>query len=242
MQVVQIGEVLVIWVEAMWQQCWQQRVDSGIFQRHDGNGRPRATADREDRFITSSAVKAPDSLLSTIRPTLPALLACIFLARLQSCLARSGWHHSDWGFIVFSDESRFQMRPGDHSRHVWGHPGKHADPALSTTRYTGYQSGVMSLVYADKPQTLDHLEDNIRRVIADIRPQMLEKVIENWMSRLDYIRASCGSPMPEIIIKIFEDQQPASKAPSYIWLVGGKGYFGVSKFSGAIQGETMQQF
>ncbi|GFS63657.1 uncharacterized protein TNCV_1962091 [Trichonephila clavipes] len=31
---------------------------------------------------------------------------------------------------------------------------------------------VKSLVYADKPQTLDHLEDNIRHVIADIRPQM----------------------------------------------------------------------
>ncbi|GFV77424.1 transposase [Trichonephila clavipes] len=58
---------------------------------------------------------------------------------------------------------------------------------------------VKSLVYADKPQTLDHLEDNIRRVIADIRQQMLEKVIENWTSRLDYIRASRGSPMPEII-------------------------------------------
>ncbi|GFV22631.1 hypothetical protein TNCV_2078211 [Trichonephila clavipes] len=57
-------------------------------------------------------------------------------------------------------------------------------------------------VYADKPQTLDHLEDNIRRVIADIRPQMLEKVIENWTSRLDYIRASRGSPMPEIIFKM----------------------------------------
>ncbi|GFU64251.1 DUF4817 domain-containing protein [Trichonephila clavipes] len=40
-------------------------------------------------------------------------------------------------------------------------------------------SYVKPLVYADKPQTLDHLEDNIRRVIADIRPQMLEKVIEN---------------------------------------------------------------
>ncbi|GFV84196.1 uncharacterized protein TNCV_3038561 [Trichonephila clavipes] len=63
---------------------------------------------------------------------------------------------------------------------------------------------VKSLVYADKPQTLDHLEDNIRRVIADIRPQMLEKVIENWTSRLDYIRASRGSPMPEIIFKINE--------------------------------------
>ncbi|GFX68082.1 RNase H domain-containing protein [Trichonephila clavipes] len=61
---------------------------------------------------------------------------------------------------------------------------------------------VNSLVYADKPQTLDHLEDNIRRVIADIRPQMLEKVIENWTSRLDYILASRGSPMPEIIFKM----------------------------------------
>ncbi|GFW86350.1 putative transposable element [Trichonephila clavipes] len=46
---------------------------------------------------------------------------------------------------------------------------------------------VKSLVYADKPQTLDHLEGNNRRVIADIRLQMLEKVIENWTSRLDYI-------------------------------------------------------
>ncbi|GFU60565.1 hypothetical protein TNCV_1729961 [Trichonephila clavipes] len=61
---------------------------------------------------------------------------------------------------------------------------------------------VKSLVYADKPQTLDHLEDTIRRVIADIRPQMFEKVIENWTSRLDYIRASRGSPMPEIMFKM----------------------------------------
>ncbi|GFT91003.1 retrovirus-related Pol polyprotein from transposon RE1 [Trichonephila clavipes] len=61
---------------------------------------------------------------------------------------------------------------------------------------------VKSLVYADKPQTLDHLEDNIRRAIADIRTQMLEKVIENWTSRLDYIRDICGSHMPEIIFKM----------------------------------------
>ncbi|GFT56427.1 putative transposable element [Trichonephila clavipes] len=70
---------------------------------------------------------------------------------------------------------------------------------------------VKSLVYADKPQTLDHLEDNIRRVIADIRPQMLEKVIENWTSRLDYIRVSRGSHMPEIIFKIDE---------AHFWLNG----------------------
>ncbi|GFV19154.1 uncharacterized protein TNCV_3223721 [Trichonephila clavipes] len=35
---------------------------------------------------------------------------------------------------------------------------------------------------------------------------MLEKVIENWTSRLDYIRASRGSHMPEITFKI-EDKE-----------------------------------
>ncbi|GFW90968.1 putative transposable element [Trichonephila clavipes] len=60
---------------------------------------------------------------------------------------------------------------------------------------------VKALVYADMLQTLDHLEDIIRRVIADIRLQMLEKVIENLTFRLDYIRASCGSPMPEFKLK-----------------------------------------
>ncbi|GFU26831.1 cuticle protein 16.8 [Trichonephila clavipes] len=58
------------------------------------------------------------------------------------------------------------------------------------------------MVYVDKPQTFDDLEDNIRHVIAEIRPQMLEKVIENWTSRLGYIRASRGSPMPKITFKI----------------------------------------
>ncbi|GFU72104.1 transposable element Tc3 transposase [Trichonephila clavipes] len=46
---------------------------------------------------------------------------------------------------------------------------------------------VKSFVYAEKPQTLDHLEDNILCVIADTRQQMLQKVIENWTSTFDYI-------------------------------------------------------
>ncbi|GFW95986.1 retrovirus-related Pol polyprotein from transposon TNT 1-94 [Trichonephila clavipes] len=50
---------------------------------------------------------------------------------------------------------------------------------------------VKSMVYADKPQTLDHLEDNIRRVIADIRPQMLENVIENWTTSEPALAVIC---------------------------------------------------
>ncbi|GFV80410.1 DUF4817 domain-containing protein [Trichonephila clavipes] len=78
-------------------------------------------------------------------------------------------------------------------------PPRSCDLTLLDYLLWGY---VKSMVYADTPQTLDYLEDNIRCVIADIRPQMLEKVIENWTSRLDYIRASRGSHMPEIIFKM----------------------------------------
>ncbi|GFS83051.1 hypothetical protein TNCV_1286741 [Trichonephila clavipes] len=82
--------------------------------------------------------------------------------------------------ILFSDDAHFWLNGyvNKQNCHIWSE----ANPQVS--------------------ETLDHLEDNIRRVIADIRPQMLEKVIENWTSRLDYIRASRGSPMPEIIFKM----------------------------------------
>ncbi|GFX77924.1 uncharacterized protein TNCV_909411 [Trichonephila clavipes] len=70
---------------------------------------------------------------------------------------------------------------------------------------------VKSLVYAEKPQTLDHLEDNIRHVIADIRPQMLEKVIENWTSRLDYILVSRSSPIcQKSYLKYFKEKKERS--------------------------------
>ncbi|GFV59549.1 putative transposable element [Trichonephila clavipes] len=91
---------------------------------------------------------------------------------------------------------------GDHLISRFGHvnwPSRSCDLTPLDYSLWGY---VKSLVCADKPQTLDHLEDNIHRVIANIRPQMLEKVIENWTSRLDNIRISRGSPMPEIIFKI----------------------------------------
>ncbi|GFV95664.1 hypothetical protein TNCV_2009811 [Trichonephila clavipes] len=46
---------------------WQEWVDNGRFQRHDGSGQPRATADQEDRLIVISAVTAFDSSSSTLR-------------------------------------------------------------------------------------------------------------------------------------------------------------------------------
>ncbi|GFY36139.1 hypothetical protein TNCV_4845111 [Trichonephila clavipes] len=54
--------------------CWQEWMDNSRFQRHDGSGRRRATADREDILIVKSAVTASDSTLSTIRRTTHTLV------------------------------------------------------------------------------------------------------------------------------------------------------------------------
>ncbi|GFU14436.1 uncharacterized protein TNCV_328971 [Trichonephila clavipes] len=61
---------------------------------------------------------------------------------------------------------------------------------------------VKSLVYADKPQTLDHLKTTFAVLFPIYGHKCWKKVIENWTSRLDYIRASRGSHMPEIIFKM----------------------------------------
>ncbi|GFX66075.1 HTH_Tnp_Tc3_2 domain-containing protein [Trichonephila clavipes] len=53
--------------DAAVRRCWQESVDSGRCQRHDGCGRPIATADQEDRLIVKSAVTTLDSSLSTLR-------------------------------------------------------------------------------------------------------------------------------------------------------------------------------
>ncbi|GFU47455.1 hypothetical protein TNCV_4217741 [Trichonephila clavipes] len=126
---------------------------------------------------------------------------------------------------LFSDEAHFWWNGYVNKRNcrIWSeaNPQVYVETPLHPEKLTGALYGVVeslvrtssktmkattlqSMVYADKPQTLDHLDDNIRRIIADLRPQMLEKVIENWTSRLDYIRASRGSHIPEIIFKMKE--------------------------------------
>ena len=58
-----------------------------------------------------------------------------------------------------------------------------------------------SLVYDDKPQSIDELEANITRVINGISADMLERVLENWTHRMDHLRASFRQHLNKIIFK-----------------------------------------
>lgn len=60
---------------------------------------------------------------------------------------------------------------------------------------------VKALVYADKPATIEQLEANINRDILAIRPEVLERVCQNWTERMGHVKRSRGGHMKEIIFK-----------------------------------------
>ena len=53
--------------------------------------------------------------------------------------------------------------------------------------------------YADKPETIDTLKDNIREVIGEIHMQTIDNVLKNWTDRVRHCMASRGNHLNEII-------------------------------------------
>ena len=53
--------------------------------------------------------------------------------------------------------------------------------------------------YADKPETIDALENNIREAISEIQLHTIDNMFKNWTDRVVYCMASRGSHLNEII-------------------------------------------
>ena len=53
--------------------------------------------------------------------------------------------------------------------------------------------------YADKPETIDALKDNIREAIGEIQLHTIDNVLKNCTDRVGYCMASQGSHLNEII-------------------------------------------
>ena len=52
--------------------------------------------------------------------------------------------------------------------------------------------------YADKPEAIDALKDNIREAICEIQLHTINNVLKNWTDRVGYCMASRGSHLNEI--------------------------------------------
>ena len=53
--------------------------------------------------------------------------------------------------------------------------------------------------YADKPETIDALKDNIREAVGEIQLHTIDNVLKNWTDGISYCTASSGSHLNEII-------------------------------------------
>lgn len=59
-----------------------------------------------------------------------------------------------------------------------------------------------SLVYANKPQTIEDLQVNIEQVIADIPADLCENVAKHWVDRINFVEKAQGTHMKEVLFKI----------------------------------------
>ena len=61
---------------------------------------------------------------------------------------------------------------------------------------------VKSLCYANKAQTINGLQDNIERIIAEIQPDLCERFIENWLQRINAMKRSHAGHLNDIMFHI----------------------------------------
>ena len=63
------------------------------------------------------------------------------------------------------------------------------------------RGAVKDKCYADKPETIDALKDNIREAIAEIQLHTIDNVLKKWTDRVCHCMASRGSHLNEIIFQ-----------------------------------------
>ena len=59
--------------------------------------------------------------------------------------------------------------------------------------------------YANKPETIDALKDNIRKAIGEIQLHIIDNVLKNWTDCVGYCMASRVSHLNEIIFHYYPE-------------------------------------
>ena len=56
-------------------------------------------------------------------------------------------------------------------------------------------------VYVDKPLTLKHLKSNFRQVMTEIPPNMCQKVIENYLKKINACNTWSGGHLNDVVFQ-----------------------------------------
>lgn len=126
-----------------------------------------------------------------------------FLPKLDELGVRNVWFQQDGATAHTARASMALLREHFPQRLIslrgdlqW--PARSPDLAPCDYFLWGY---LKSLVYTNRPRTLAELKNNIRVAIADIGPDMLEKVERNFRSRLTKCIEQHGGHLHDVIFK-----------------------------------------
>ncbi|GFW31055.1 HTH_Tnp_Tc3_2 domain-containing protein [Trichonephila clavipes] len=125
--------------------------------RRPVGGRPRVTTPAEDRYIAIVAKRNSTRVASMVTASIGTAISAatvrrrlhmnglyarvprIFVplsiqsrgARLKWCREHGNWTVSDWGNVMFTDESRFALEPDDKRIRIWRKQGTRNQPKTS---------------------------------------------------------------------------------------------------------------
>ena len=111
------------------------------------------------------------------------------------------WFEQD-GFTCHTAEATLDvLRPVFEDRIISRRPDVVWPPRSYDLIQLGYYlyGAVKDKSYADKPDTIDALKDNIREAIGEIQLHTIDNVLKNCTDRVGYCMASRGSHLNELI-------------------------------------------
>lgn len=149
---------------------WKQFQDTGSIKRKPGQGRPRATTARDDRYLAVLARRHRGATASQLSRDLSAATGtrisrvtvskrlnerglfarrpavCVPLSsthrrdRLAWCRQHSDWSREQWATVLFTDESRFSLNTDSRRTFIWREPGTRYVPC-NVREINSYRGG-----------------------------------------------------------------------------------------------------
>ncbi|GFX89301.1 HTH_Tnp_Tc3_2 domain-containing protein [Trichonephila clavipes] len=106
---------------------WKQFQITQTVVRRPIGGRPRVTTPAENQYIATVAKRNYRATSTRVTSMVTASIG----ARLKWCRKHGNWTVSNWGNVLFTDESRFSLEPDDKRIRIWRKQGTRNYPETS---------------------------------------------------------------------------------------------------------------
>ena len=130
-----------------------------------------------------------------------AMLNEFLLTKIEEEDIGNIWFQQDGATFYTAEATLYVLRPIFEDRNISRRADVVWPPRSCDLKPLDYYlwGAVRDKCYADKPETIHNLKDNIREAIGEIHLHIVDNVVKNWSDRVGYCMASRDSHLNEII-------------------------------------------